>query len=145
MPLHTVTDLSNSEQQPRNLCHNNANAAALSKLISNNSVQKVTGFASSKTYAFISITIPIKYKVGAFATWMPKLHEYYMDHLDALLQHDCKLQQNFHNSIWSSMTINFSPRTCCKQHMDFNNLPFRICSIYAAGRYELKEDGHLVL
>jgi len=90
-------------------------------------------------------TVPIKYKPGAFATWMPKLHGYYMDHLDGLLQHDCKLQQNFHNSIWSSMTFNFGPRTCCKQHMDFNNLPFGICSIYGAGTYNLTEGGHLVL
>jgi hypothetical protein len=29
--------------------------------------------------------------------------------------------------------------------MDFNNLPFRICSIYGAGRYNSKEGSHLVL
>jgi hypothetical protein len=91
-PLHMVTYLSNSQQQPGNLCHNDANAAALSKLISNDSVQKVAGFASSKPHSFIAVTILIKYKLGAFATWMPKLHGYYVDHLDALLQHDCKLQ-----------------------------------------------------
>ena len=140
-----VTYLSNSQQQPGNLCHNDANAAALSKLISNDSVQKVAGFASSKPHSFIAVTILIKYKLGAFATWMPKLHGYYVDHLDALLQHDCKLQRNFHNSVWSSTTINFGPRTCCKQHTDFNNLPFGICSIYGAGRYNSKEGGHLVL
>jgi hypothetical protein len=92
MSLHTVTYLSNSQQQPRNLCHNDANAAALSKLISNNSVQKVAGFTSSKPHSFIAVTILIKYKLGAFATWMLKLHRYYVDHLDALLQHNCKLQ-----------------------------------------------------
>ncbi|KAF8222798.1 hypothetical protein L208DRAFT_1320515, partial [Tricholoma matsutake] len=77
--------------------------------------------------------------------WMPKLHGYYVDHLDTLLQHGCKLHQNFHNSVWSSTTINLGPRMCCKQHMDFNNLPFRICSIYAAGKYNSKEGGHIVL
>ena len=76
---------------------------------------------------------------------MPKLHRYYVDHLDALLQHDCELYRNFYNSIWSSMTINFGPRTYCKQHRDFNNLPFGICSIYGAGTYNSKEGGHLVL
>ena len=33
MPLHMVTYLSNSQQQPRNLCHNDANAAALFPMI----------------------------------------------------------------------------------------------------------------
>jgi hypothetical protein len=93
-------------------------------------------------HSFTAAVIPIKYKLGAFAMWMPKLHKYYVDHLDTLLQHDCKLHQNFHNSVWSSTTINFSPRTCCKKHMDFNNLPF---GIYAAGNYKLKEGSHLVL
>lgn len=100
----------------------------MSKLISNESVQKVAGFASS-----------------AFATWMPKLHGYYVDHLDALLQHDCNLRRNFHNSVWPSTTVNFGSRTCCKQHKDFNDLPFGMCSIYGAGRYDSKEGGHLVL
>ena len=144
-PFHTITHPSNPQQKPGNLCHNEANAAALTKLISNESVQKAAGFTLSKPHSFISITTPIKNKLGAFATWMPKLHGYYVDHLDALLQHNYKLQRNFHNSVWSSMTINFSPRTCYKQHTDFNNLPFRICSIYGAGRYKSKEGGHLVL
>ena len=144
-PFHTITHPSNPQQKPGNLCHNEANAAALTKLISNESVQKAAGFTLSKPHSFISITTPIKNKLGAFAIWMPKLHGYYVDHLDALLQHDYKLRRNFHNSVWSSTTINFSPRTCYKQHTDFNNLPFRICSIYGAGRYKSKEGGHLVL
>lgn len=76
---------------------------------------------------------------------MPKLHGYYVDHLDALLQHDCNLRRNFHNSVWPSTTVNFGSRTCCKQHKDFNDLPFGMCSIYGAGRYDSKEGGHLVL
>ncbi|KAF8222797.1 hypothetical protein L208DRAFT_1061575, partial [Tricholoma matsutake] len=32
------------QTQPGNLCHNNANAAALSKLITHDAVQKVAGF-----------------------------------------------------------------------------------------------------
>jgi hypothetical protein len=62
-----------------------------------------------------------------------------------ILEHDCELHQNFHNSIWASTTINFGPRTCCFLQADFSNLPFRICSIYAAGSYNLKEGGHLIL
>jgi hypothetical protein len=76
---------------------------------------------------------------------MPKLHQYYVDHLDHLLDHDCELHRNFHNSVWASMTINFGPRTCCVCHTDFSNLPFGICSILAAGRYNPKEGGQLVL
>jgi hypothetical protein len=76
---------------------------------------------------------------------MPKLHQYYVDHLDHLLDHDCELHRNFHNSVWASTTINFGPRTCCVCHTDFSNLPFGICSILAAGRYNPKEGGQLVL
>jgi hypothetical protein len=47
---HTVTYLSNSQQQPGNLCHNDANTAALSKLISNDAIQKVAGFALGKLF-----------------------------------------------------------------------------------------------
>ena len=51
-PFHTISYLFNSQQKPGNLCHNDANAAALSKLISNDSVRKVAGFASSKPQFF---------------------------------------------------------------------------------------------
>jgi hypothetical protein len=76
---------------------------------------------------------------------MPKLYEYYVDHLDRLLGWDGGLRRNFHNSVWASTTINFGPRTCCTPHTDFANLPFGICSIYAAGNYDPKAGGHLVL
>jgi hypothetical protein len=76
---------------------------------------------------------------------MPRLHEYYMVHLDRLLANNPKLQRNFHNSVWASTTFNFGPRTCCFKHTDFSNLPFGICSIHAAGSYNPKLGGHLVL
>jgi hypothetical protein len=87
----------------------------------------------------------IQHLTGAFSTWMPRLHHYYVDHLDRLLGQDPQLQQNFHNSVWASTTINFGPRTCCFPHTDFSNLPFSICSIYVAGDYNPMEGGHLIL
>jgi hypothetical protein len=76
---------------------------------------------------------------------MPRLHQYYVDHIDQLLDHNCELHRNFHNSVWALTTINFGPRTCCFGHTNFSNLPVGICSILAAGKYNTKEGGHLVL
>jgi hypothetical protein len=76
---------------------------------------------------------------------MPRLHGYYADHLDRLLANDCELKRNFHNSVWASTTFNFGPRTFCYKHKDFSNLSFGICSIYAAGSYDPKLGGHLIL
>ena len=68
-----------------------------------------------------------------------------MDHLDCLLAHDCKLEWNFHNSVWASTIFNIGPWIFCFKHTNFTNLPFSICSIYATGSYDPKAGGHLVL
>ena len=49
---------SNSQQKPGNLCHSDANAAALSKLVSNDAVKKVAGFASGKPFILLPPSLP---------------------------------------------------------------------------------------
>ena len=61
---------------------------------------------------------------GIFATWAPRLHSYYADHLQQLLDHDDALTRNFENSVFAACAFNFGPQTVCHRHRDHANLPF---------------------
>lgn len=76
---------------------------------------------------------------------MPELHEYYVDHLARLHEHDPTLERNFTSSIFAATTYNLGPRTVCFKHTDFANLPFGWCSVTALGSFDPKKGGHLIL
>lgn len=79
------------------------------------------------------------------ALWAPRLHEFYRTRIGGLYERYSNLQPNFRNSIFPCATFNFGPRTCCKPHIDFNNLPFGWCAITALGNFDPTKGGHLVL
>jgi hypothetical protein len=55
--LHMIAYLPNPQQEPGNLCHNDSNAAALSKLISHDAVQNVAGFALGKPSILLLLSL----------------------------------------------------------------------------------------
>ncbi|KAE9386541.1 hypothetical protein BT96DRAFT_784538, partial [Gymnopus androsaceus JB14] len=82
---------------------------------------------------------------GIFKTWAPKLYNYCSGHFESLLSSDSSLRRIFDNSVMASAAFNFGPRTVCLPHIDFSNLPFLWCWIWALGWYNWKKGGHLVL
>ncbi|KIK70572.1 hypothetical protein GYMLUDRAFT_281289 [Collybiopsis luxurians FD-317 M1] len=73
------------------------------------------------------------------------MHKEYHKHQEILHQWDSHLRQNFPNSIWSSMTVNFSPQTVTDPHIDAHNCPDGWCPILAGGNFNYRKGGQLVL
>lgn len=73
------------------------------------------------------------------------MHEAYRQHQDILHSHECHLRQNFDNSVWSSMTVNFGPQTVTHPHVDHRNRPDGWCPILAGGNFDYQKGGQLVL
>ncbi|KAK7447346.1 hypothetical protein VKT23_014056 [Stygiomarasmius scandens] len=116
------------QTHPSNLQHNQGNANALHTLANHWSFKRMSGFAN-----------------GVFQTWAPKLHQYYSDHLQSLLNHDPSLKPIFLNSVFATATWNFGKQTVCLDHIDYGNLPFGWCSVYSLGSFDPDKGGHLVL
>jgi hypothetical protein len=79
-----------------------------------------------------------------FSSWAPDLAAYYNEKIDRLLEEDPSLKKPFH-SVFTAATYNLGPRTVCKPHVDFANLPFGLCSVTALGKYDHRKGGHTVL
>lgn len=62
-----------------------------------------------------------------------------------LLRSDSSLVRLFSNSVLPAAAFNFGPRTVCLPHIDFSNLPFNWCWIWALGWYNWLKGGHIVL
>jgi hypothetical protein len=120
--------VSHSKQKPGNLRNAENNAKILKELRETPSISRLAGFASN-----------------VFANWAPKLFKYYSDNLEALCDHHPELERNFSNSVWTTATFNFGPRTTCYPHKDAANLAYGFCAITALGQYNPKMGGHLVL
>ncbi|KAK7435151.1 hypothetical protein VKT23_019843 [Stygiomarasmius scandens] len=114
--------------RPGNLVHNEANTAVLERLANDWSFKRLVGFAH-----------------GVFASWAPRLFAYYQLHLQSLLENDPTITRFFQRSVWSAAAFNFGPRTICYPHVDFSNLPFGWCAIWALGKFDPKKGGHLIL
>ncbi|KNZ79313.1 hypothetical protein J132_10734 [Termitomyces sp. J132] len=82
---------------------------------------------------------------STFATWAPRLYDYYVDRLGATFQDDADLERIFVGSVFPSATYNFGPTTACFLHTDAANLPFGWCCITALGRFDSKRGGHIIL
>lgn len=104
------------------------NAQALSKLCNLTSIAYIAGFQSN-----------------VFATYAPKVYEFYSLNLNILLNQSTFLWQNFQCSIFSAMTINFGPATTTKPHTDPGNLSWGQCIITSLGKFNADLCGHLVL
>ena len=113
---------------PGNLCNSAKDSEALESLKGNPAIQRLAGFASA-----------------AFATWAPKLYQCYQQKMGALYKKHPELERTFTNSIWSTSTFNFGPKTVCLDHIDFKNLAFGMCAITALGNFDPKLGGHIIL
>lgn len=83
--------------------------------------------------------------IGCFATWAPKLFDYYFTHMTSLFnRYGNRLRQNF-ATVFACSTFNFGPSTVSFPHTDSANLPYGWCPITALGPFDPKKGGHLVL
>ena len=86
----------------------------------------------------------IRVSSGCFATYAPKLYAEYVCTMQKLhARHN--LQQNFKTSVFAAASFNLGPVTECYIHRDSQNLPFGLCAVTSAGRFNPKKGGHLVL
>ncbi|KAJ6473442.1 hypothetical protein C8R47DRAFT_987457 [Mycena vitilis] len=82
---------------------------------------------------------------AAFAMWAPRLYQYYREHDTALRRHLPHLRRPFVGSIFSCAAFNFGPNVWTFRHRDVLNVPFGWCAVQAAGPFDAKKGGHLVL
>ncbi|KAK7434032.1 hypothetical protein VKT23_020431 [Stygiomarasmius scandens] len=80
-----------------------------------------------------------------FATWAPKLFQYYSECMDKVLENNPSVYFNFRNSIFAAATFNFGPQTVALEHVDHLNYIYGLCSITALGFYDYTRGGHLIL
>ncbi|KII88030.1 hypothetical protein PLICRDRAFT_112300, partial [Plicaturopsis crispa FD-325 SS-3] len=85
------------------------------------------------------------HSVGALAFWAPKIFKDYRDHLEPLFKRDPALKHNFRNSIFPASTFNLGPCTVSLDHLDSANAAAGFCAIFAAGSFDYKKGGHLIL
>ncbi|KAF8066857.1 hypothetical protein FPV67DRAFT_1670328 [Lyophyllum atratum] len=98
------------------------------RLLSDCNIHRIAGFQSS-----------------TFASFAPKLYNYYADILKSVFQHHPNLEHNFDNSIFPACTFNCGPHTCTCRHVDAGNLCYGLCALTAMGLYDSKRGGHLIL
>ena len=72
------------------------------------------------------------------ATWMPDLHKYYTDTLEALHNHNSSLKSIFPTSVFSATTYSLGSQTVCFKHTNFANLAFGMCAVMALGEFDPK-------
>jgi hypothetical protein len=116
------------QPKPGNLAHNRPNRKVLQNLVRHPSVIRTSNFVN-----------------GAFATWFPKMYKYYHETLGSLYQQDEELERLFTDSVWTAMSFNFGPATCCYRHKDWGNLAFGVCVITSTGNFDPTLGGHLIL
>ena len=133
------------QTKPMVLRHSPPDDQILSGLLKHPSFVRMAGHASGRQTEHPPMMRYLCLWPGIFATWAPRLHSYYADHLQQLLDHDDALTRNFENSVFAACTFNFGPQTVCHRHRDHANLPFGWCAITALGNYDYKKGSHLVL
>lgn len=133
------------QTKPMVLHHSSPDDEILSGLLKHPSFVRMAGHASGRQTKHLLTVRCSCLRPGIFATWAPRLHSYYADHLQELLDHDSTLTRNFENSVFAACAFNFGPQTVCHRHRDQANLPFGWCAVTALGNYDYKKGGHLVL
>ena len=77
--------------------------------------------------------------------YAPRMHRRYTGTLQALLERNARLRQNFPNNSFACMTINLGPNTVTVRHTDHLNVPWGWCAITAIGTYDYRAGGHLII
>ncbi|PPQ76862.1 hypothetical protein CVT26_001500 [Gymnopilus dilepis] len=113
---------------PGNLTNNKENTAVVEELCGMECFKRLAGFATS-----------------VMASKAPKLYHYYVEHLAELHANHPNIKRLFPSSVFAAASFNFGPRTVCRKHKDFANLPFGLCAVTALGNFDPRKGGHLVL
>ncbi|KAF7984571.1 hypothetical protein HWV62_13787 [Athelia sp. TMB] len=118
----------NGTTEPTNLYLNDTNRLVMDELYSMPEFARLSGFSNN-----------------LFATWWPKLYDYYASTIDSLCEHHPYLQRLFRRTVFAASTLNLGPRTVSLDHTDHQNLAFGMCAITALGSFDPKRGGHLIL
>lgn len=78
-------------------------------------------------------------------TWAPKIHAYYSEKLQALIDWKPTLVRLFKKSVFAAVAFNLGPRTVSSKHRDTANIPFGLCAVTALGRFDHKKSAQMVL
>ncbi|PPR02782.1 hypothetical protein CVT26_009393 [Gymnopilus dilepis] len=114
--------------RPGNLTNNKENTAVVEELCGMECFKRLAGFATS-----------------VMAANVPKLYHYYVERLGELHAKHPGIRRLFPSSVFAAASFNFGPRTACRKHKDFANLPFGLCAVTALGNFDPRKGGHLVL
>lgn len=121
------------------------NSKVLAQLLSHSSFKRFAGFANSKDQGSNHPPRANFCQIGCFATWSPRLYQYYASYINAFHHHHPELAKNFPKSVFAATTFNLGPQTVSVDHTDHCNLPFGMCAITALGSFDPKRGGHLIL
>ncbi|KAJ3727647.1 hypothetical protein C8R42DRAFT_572414, partial [Lentinula raphanica] len=116
------------QKRPGILKHSVKTTTILQSLLMNEAFKRISGYANS-----------------LFATFAPRVYQYYSDGLTALNEWNARLVPNFPRTAFAACTWNFGPAAVSYPHTDNGNVAFGWCSITALGDYNPDLGGHLVL
>ncbi|KAL1751667.1 hypothetical protein FB107DRAFT_221538 [Schizophyllum commune] len=116
------------QTEPMNIAEKPANKPLFQRVLKHPGMERIAGYVN-----------------GVARGWAPDLHAFQRQYRRRLLSHHPNLQTNFRSSVWSSITVNYGPRTVTFPHRDFSNIPWGWCPITALGNYDYRRGGHLIL
>ncbi|KAI9068209.1 hypothetical protein FKP32DRAFT_1562192, partial [Trametes sanguinea] len=116
------------QQVVANLVHSKHNQSVVDALLQQTAVRRVANFGNA-----------------AMQLFAPRLYTHYEQNMNALLSSDPRLRPNFAHNVFGAATFNLGPATVSRPHTDHLNLPWGWCSITAAGTFNPRRGGHMVL
>ncbi|KAA1471495.1 hypothetical protein DENSPDRAFT_858967 [Dentipellis sp. KUC8613] len=79
------------------------------------------------------------------ASYFPKVYANLHETMQALAEKQPELKQNFHGSIYPSVTFNLGPKTECIDHNDSGNAPDVPCAVTSLGDFNADDGGDIYL
>lgn len=79
------------------------------------------------------------------AVYGSKIYKAYIELMHLLNLAFPSMERNFPESVFAACTFNFGPQTATYLHRDSGNRAVGFCSIFAAGSFNYKRGGHLIL
>ncbi|RPD69140.1 hypothetical protein L226DRAFT_472205 [Lentinus tigrinus ALCF2SS1-7] len=125
---HRGFSIGQGQKRPGNLRNSARRQEILEELRTDPDVIRVANFAN-----------------GALHNYVPNVFDVYKDNMDALLEWDPSLQRNFPNNVFAAATFNLRPRVATHVHLDLLNYAYGMCAVFAAGNYDYKQGGHIIL
>ncbi|TFY65590.1 hypothetical protein EVG20_g5498 [Dentipellis fragilis] len=108
--------------------HSAKDEELIETLLSDKDVQRIAHFQSQ-----------------AMASYFPKVYANLHEAMRALTKKQPELKQNFHGSIYPSVTFNLGPKTECIDHNDCGNAPDVPCTVTSLGNFNSDNGGDIYL